>query len=99
MTIYSTCALVGALVMSFLAPADARPETSPDNIWGDTLSPFIVEADHVLVVIAFDFACYGPTIEARLYSVMKGLRRRGPRSTSSTRFSNVTSESPRSLFI
>ena len=52
-TIYSTCALVGALVMSFLAPADARPETSPDNIWGDTLSPFIVEADHVLVVIAF----------------------------------------------
>ena len=39
--VYSTCALVGALVMSFLAPAaSARIEAKPDNIWGEALTPY-----------------------------------------------------------
>ena len=53
--VYSTCALVGALVMSFLAPA-ATERLSPDgvdNIWGPELTPWIIELNQVLVIVAF----------------------------------------------
>ena len=53
--VYSTCALVGALVMSFLAPAaSARPSVdSHSNIWGPVWTPWVIEANQVLVVVAF----------------------------------------------
>ena len=55
--VYSTCALVGALVMSFLAPAaSARIEAKPDNIWGEALTPYVIEVNQILVVVAFFFS-------------------------------------------
>ncbi len=53
--VYSTCALVGALIMSFLAPAAVErinPE-GVDNVWGPQLTPWIVELNQVLVIVAF----------------------------------------------
>ena len=56
--VYSTCALVGALVMSFLAPA-ASERPNPEgiqNVWGETLTPWVIEVNQVLVVVAFFIA-------------------------------------------
>ncbi len=53
-SIYSTCALVGALVMSFLAPsATTKPSPSPDTIWGTDLAFWVCEANHILAAIIF----------------------------------------------